>query len=61
MSDFLVAVGLVAVIEGVAYASAPAAVKRMMIKALSLPDGALRLGGLGFMTAGVLLVWMIRG
>jgi uncharacterized protein len=61
MQDLLVALGLVAVIEGLLYAAAPGAMKTMLRQAESLPEQALRTGGLAAMAVGILVVWMVRG
>lgn len=61
MHDFLVALGLVAVIEGVLYAAAPAVMKRSIRQVLDLPDATVRRVGLTAMMVGVLVVWLVRG
>jgi uncharacterized protein len=61
MSDFIVAVGLVLVIEGLLYAAFPQAAKRMATHALATPDGSLRTAGVVAAILGVLLVWAMRG
>jgi len=61
MTDFLVALGLMAVVEGVLYAAAPAAMKRALRHVLDMPDGTIRLGGLAAMAIGVAVVWAARG
>jgi uncharacterized protein len=61
MSDFLVALGLVFVIEGLVFAAFPEAAKRAMTAVLETPDAVLRVVGLGSALLGVLLVWLIRG
>jgi uncharacterized protein YjeT (DUF2065 family) len=61
MRDFLSAVGLVLVIEGVLYAAAPEAMKRIMLAAQSIPPRVLRAGGLGAAALGVIIVWAVRG
>ena len=60
MSDLLAAVGLVLVIEGLLYAAFPNAARRMMEMAREMPDSTLRTGGLGALTVGVLIVWLVR-
>lgn len=60
MSDLLTALALVLVIEGVAYALFPGAVRRMMAAVIDLPPAVLRGGGLIAATLGVLAVWMVR-
>ncbi len=61
MSDFLVAVGLVLVIEGLIFAAFPQAAKRLATQALATPDGSLRTAGVVAAILGVLLVWLMRG
>lgn len=60
MSDFLTALGLALVIEGVAYALFPAAMQRMMAEVVGLPPPTLRLFGLVAALSGLLIVWLIR-
>ena len=60
MSDFLTAVGLVLVIEGLLYAAFPNAVRRMMEMAREMPDSSLRLGGLAALIVGVAIVRLVR-
>ena len=59
--DFLAALGLVLVIEGVLYALAPDAMRRMAARAALVPSESLRTGGLLAAVAGVALVWFVRG
>lgn len=61
MSDFIVAIGLVLVIEGVIYAAIPASLKRMMVSAIGMPDATLRAGGLAAAATGLFVVWLVRG
>ncbi len=61
MSDFLVAIGLVLVIEGAIYAIAPDRMKTMMRQMMDVPDQTLRTVGLIAAAIGVAVVWMIRG
>lgn len=60
MKDFVVAIGLMAVIEGLAYAAAPSLVRRAYRQMQLLPDAVLRVGGLAAMAAGVVIVWLVR-
>ncbi len=52
MSDFLVAIGLVLVLEGLVYAAFPDLMKRMIFEVLTLPSSALRSGGVIAMLIG---------
>ena len=61
MSDFLVALGLLLVIEGTLYAAFPGGLKRMMTMVQDIPDQSLRTGGLAAIGLGVMVVWLIRG
>ena len=61
MSDFLVALGLVFVIEGLIFAVSPSSAKNAMAHVLDTADGPLRLVGIGSAVLGVILVWLIRG
>jgi uncharacterized protein YjeT (DUF2065 family) len=61
MRDFIVALGLVFVIEGLIFAVSPAAAKKAMVHVLETPDGPLRLVGIVSAVLGVVLVWFVRG
>lgn len=61
MNDFFVALGLMAVLEGVLYAAAPASMKRALKQVLDLPDTTIRAGGITAMVLGVVIVWAVRG
>ncbi|MBX6425405.1 MAG: DUF2065 domain-containing protein [Variibacter sp.] len=61
MQDFLVALGLVFVLEGLVFAASPTMAKRAMASALETPDGMLRAIGIGTAVAGLAVVWLVRG
>lgn len=61
MSDFLAALGLVFVIEGLIFAAFPEAAKRAMTTVLETADVSLRLTGIGSAILGLLMVWLVRG
>lgn len=61
MSDFLVALGLVFVIEGLVFAALPGMGKRAMASVLETPEPALRAVGIVSAAIGVLIVWIVRG
>ncbi len=61
MTDFLVAIGLVLVIEGGLYALFPNGMKRMMEALQDVPTEFLRPVGLIAAIVGLGLVWLIRG
>lgn len=60
MSDFLAALGLVFVIEGLIFAAFPAHGKKAVESVLHTPPATLRLIGLGSAIVGILIVWMVR-
>lgn len=61
LGDALTALGLVLVIEGMIFALVPEGAKRAVALLTSRPPALLRIVGLGAMTAGVALVWLVRG
>lgn len=61
MTDFLTALALVLVIEGVLYAGFPDTMKRGMQAAFELPPMTLRAVGLAVALLGLIGVWLIRG
>ncbi|MDV6224956.1 DUF2065 family protein [Nitratireductor aquimarinus] len=61
MGDFLAALGLVLVIEGLVYGGMPGLAKRLAEQVLEMPDSALRTAGITAMMLGVFLVWLVRG
>jgi uncharacterized protein YjeT (DUF2065 family) len=60
MTDFLAALGLVFVIEGLVFAAFPAHAKRAMQSVLDTPDASLRIIGIGSAVIGLILVWLVR-
>lgn len=60
MSDFVAAIGLVLVAEGLVYGGFPKLAKRLAAEVLSVPEGALRIAGLVAIALGVGIVWMVR-
>jgi len=60
MLDFLAAIGLFFVLEGLLLAAFPLSVKRAMAAALSTPDGPLRIAGLVSAVIGIVIVWLVR-
>ena len=58
--EFLMALGLVLVIEGLLYALVPGQLKQMLIAMQRLSDDQLRIAGVVAMAAGVLIVWLVR-
>ena len=61
MSDFLAALGLVFIIEGLIFAAFPEAAKRAMTSVLETPDVSVRLIGVGSAVVGLIIVWLARG
>lgn len=61
MSDFLAALGLVFVIEGLIFAAFPGHAKKAMVSVLETPEGALRVLGLAAAVIGLVVVWLVRG
>lgn len=60
MTDFLAALGLVFVIEGLVFAAFPGHAKRAMESVLATPEATLRVVGVGSAVVGLLLVWLVR-
>ncbi len=61
MSDFLAALGLVFVIEGLVFAAFPGQAKRAMMSVWETPDSTLRMIGLASALIGLVVVWLVRG
>lgn len=61
MQDFLAAIGLVLVVEGLVYGGFPGLAKRLAGEVLAMPEGALRFVGLAAIAIGVAVVWLVRG
>ncbi len=61
MTDLIVAIGLVLVIEGLIYAAFPGGVRQMLRVVEATPDRTLRAGGLAFAALGLVIVWLVRG
>jgi len=61
MSEFIIAVGLVFVIEGLVYAAFPGAMRNMVNELARMPDQTLRTCGLFAVGLGVFIVWLVKG
>jgi len=61
MSDFLAALGLVFVIEGLIFAAFPGPAKRAMMSVLETPEASLRIIGIASAVVGVIVVALVRG
>ena len=57
MSTLLLALGLVMIVEGLAYALAPSLVERMLEMLRALPESAVRQIGWLVVVSGLILVW----
>ena len=60
MRDFLTALALILVIEGIVYALLPETMRRLAARTTTTPAHALRTGGLIAACLGVILVWVLR-
>lgn len=61
MSDLIVGIGLVLVLEGLMWALAPNMAKRLLEAANGTPTATLKASGWAAVAAGLALVWLIRG
>ena len=61
MSDFVAAIGLVFVIEGLLFAAFPNAAKKAIASVLETQDASLRMIGLVCAVVGLVVVWLARG
>jgi len=61
MSDLLVAIGLVMVIEGLLWAAAPQLGLNLLAAAAQTPERVLRTAGTVAVLAGMVIVWLVRG
>jgi uncharacterized protein YjeT (DUF2065 family) len=61
MSEFIVAFGLVLVIEGLVFAGFPRAAKRLAASAIESPETSLRIAGIASAVFGLVLIWLVRG
>jgi uncharacterized protein YjeT (DUF2065 family) len=61
MTEFVVALGLLLVIEGLIFAAFPGLAKRLAASALESPDTSLRIAGLVSAVFGLVLIWVMRG
>lgn len=60
MTDFVTALGLAIVIEGVCYALFPDGMKRLILQMLEQPRQVIRAAGLVAAAVGLVIVWMVR-
>ncbi len=61
MQDLWVALGLMLVLEGVLYALAPNAMRRMLEVVLRQPEQTIRMTGIATAVAGLVIVLLARG
>jgi uncharacterized protein YjeT (DUF2065 family) len=61
MNEFIVAIGLVLVIEGLLFAAFPRAAKRLAASAIESPETSLRVAGIASAVLGIILIWIMRG
>jgi uncharacterized protein len=61
MAQFVVAIGLVLVIEGLLFAAFPGFAKRLAATALESPETTLRVAGIASAVLGIVLIWLVRG
>lgn len=61
MSDFLAAVGLLFVFEGLLYGGFPFFARKLARDASEAPENMLRIAGLCALAIGVFIVWLVRG
>lgn len=61
VSDLIVGLGIFLLIEGLAYALAPRALKALARRLPEISDDQLRWSGLAVMLLGLALVWIVRG
>lgn len=60
MTDFIVAIGLVLVIEGLLWAAFPGYALQLLEAAAKTPESSLRTAGAVAVAIGVLIVWLVR-
>lgn len=60
MDEFVTALGLVLVIEGLIWASSPGFARRMLEALAAIPEQPLRLAGVVAIAVGVAMVWSVR-
>ncbi len=61
MTDFLTALALVLVIEGLFLAVFPHRLRQILMMLEEMPPENLRIGGVAAAALGVFLVWLLRG
>ena len=61
MSNLIVALGLVLVIEGTLWALAPGLGRKLLQVTAEAPESNLRLTGAAAVALGVLVIWLVHG
>jgi uncharacterized protein YjeT (DUF2065 family) len=61
MSDLVVAIGLVFVIEGLLWSLWPGLGRKLLEATADAPESSLRVGGAVAVALGVAIVWLVRG
>ncbi|MBF0369204.1 MAG: DUF2065 domain-containing protein [Magnetococcales bacterium] len=61
MTDFITALGLVLILEGIPYFLAPGQMRQWVIKIAELPDHLLQRTGFALMFLGLVVVYLARG
>ena len=61
MAQFVAAIGLLLVIEGLLFAAFPRLAKRLAASALESPETSLRVAGIASAVVGIVLIWIVRG
>lgn len=61
MSNLIVALGLVLVIEGMLWALAPGLGRKLLQAAAETPESNMRLVGAAAVALGVFVIWLVRG
>ncbi len=61
MADFLAAVGLLFVFEGLLYGGFPFFARKLAREASEAPETTLRIAGIAALAIGVAIVWFVRG
>ena len=61
MNDLLAGLGIALVLEGLLWAVAPNAARRVVTELSTLSNGRIQLGALAAVAFGVFVVWLARG
>ena len=61
MAQFVAAIGLLLVIEGLLFAAFPRLAKRLAASALESPETSLRVAGIASAVLGIVLIRIVRG